>query len=92
MPGIPGSGGGRQSPVGDVRLQCHFRNGGQSRQMIFSLEPRQLAFVDSDGKLADSHGSYTISMGGQQPESGHMAKRGLVRQKFTIVGEPVILE
>src|SRR5256885_10247524 len=40
-----------------------------------SLEPRQLAFVDEGGKLVETPGTYTISIGSEQPEAGHADRK-----------------
>jgi beta-glucosidase len=68
-------------------------NGGETRQVSFALEARQLAFVDADGNLVESPGGYTISVGGSQPETTAPTKtqRGL-QQAITIVGEPVTIK
>jgi beta-glucosidase len=59
-------------------------NAGQSQTVTFSLDARQLAFVDKDGKVIESPGDYTISVGGHQPQSP-----GVLQQRLTIVGSPV---
>jgi beta-glucosidase len=64
-------------------------NAGESRQVTFSLEPRQLAFVDEGGKLVETPGTYTISIGSEQPEAGHALGNRVLQQNITIEGEPV---
>src|SRR5207248_3128241 len=44
-------------------------NGGESRQVAFTLDPRELAFVDGQGKNIVAPGRYIISVGGQQPRN-----------------------
>jgi beta-glucosidase len=68
-------------------------NGGESRQITFSLAPRQLAFVDADGKLVESPGAYTISVGGHQPAAAPQANQGTeLQQTVTITGNRVALD
>jgi beta-glucosidase len=64
-------------------------NPGESREVSFSLEPRQLAFVDAEGKLVETPGDYSISIGGQQPGIGQAKSSLVLQQKITIAGEPV---
>jgi beta-glucosidase len=64
-------------------------NAGESRQVTFSLEPRQLAFVDEGGKLVETPGTYTISIGSEQPGAGHALGNRVLQQNITIEGEPV---
>jgi beta-glucosidase len=64
-------------------------NAGESRQVTFSLQPRQLAFVDEGGKLVETPGTYTISVGSAQPAAGHALGNRVLQQNITIEGEPV---
>jgi len=41
---------------------------GETRHLQFTLDPRQLSYVDKDGVRAVRAGSYSISVGGSQPE------------------------
>jgi beta-glucosidase len=45
-----------------VKLQA-----GQTRHVLFTLQPPQLSEVDHDGKTAMQPGDYTIFLGGGQP-------------------------
>jgi beta-glucosidase len=58
---------------------------GESEQVSFRLEPRQLAWVDRDGALVIEPGEYTVSVGGGQPGPG----TNVVQQRFTIAGNEV---
>jgi beta-glucosidase len=85
------------SPELPFRILQGFRrihlNGGESKEVTFSLEPRQLAFVDDDGKLVESPGSYAISVGGQQPFATRSAEdRQVLQTPLTITGKPVTFE
>ena len=67
-------------------------NAGESQPLTFSLDSRQLAFVDSEGKAAVSPGQYTISVGGRQPEGLTPSSRDVLQQQITITGQPVAFE
>ncbi len=54
---------------------------GESRHVEFKLSPRQLSEVDAQGKRAMSAGTYSVFVGGQQPE----ADKGKSAE-FTITG------
>ncbi len=60
--------------------RVHLR-AGESRQITFRLEPRQLSFVDAGGQRAVRAGTYTVFAGGTQPA---VSAQGA---KFTISGE-----
>jgi beta-glucosidase len=66
--------------------------GGESQQVTFSLDARQLAFVDAEGKLVATPGRCTISVGGQQPDASAVRDRRVVQQEITISGDPVVLK
>ena len=67
-------------------------NGGETRQVTLKLEPRQLAFVDEKGKLIETPGTYTLTVGGQQPTSGAPSRREFVQQTLTVTGGPKTFE
>ena len=67
-------------------------NGGESRQITLTLEPRQLAFVDEQGKLVGTSGGYTVSIGGQQPDKAGVESRRVLQQAITIHGAPVTFD
>ena len=67
-------------------------NGGESRAVTFSLDPRQLAFVDAEGKLVATPGQYTISVGGRQPEMKGLSSHEILQKQITITGEPVTFD
>ena len=85
------------SPAMPFRTLQGFRrihlNGGESKDVTFSLDSRQLAFVDEEGRLVEFPGSYTISVGGQQPRSARSVEDHEVLQTpLTITGQPVTFE
>jgi beta-glucosidase len=43
---------------------------GQTRRITYTLDPRQLSFVDEKGVRADRAGSYAVFIGGSQPSEG----------------------
>ncbi len=57
---------------------------GETKHLVFHLDPRTLSQVDGQGNRAVAAGGYRISIGGSQP-TGDAAKGVLTRQ-FTIVG------
>jgi beta-glucosidase len=61
---------------------------GESRQVKFTLDARQLAWVNADGALVIEPGQYTISVGGQQPG----AEANALQERFTITGKSVVDE
>jgi beta-glucosidase len=61
---------------------------GESRQVKFTLDARQLAWVNADGALVIEPGQYTISVGGQQPG----AEANVLQERFTITGKSVVDE
>jgi beta-glucosidase len=65
--------------------------GGESRSVIFSLEPRQLAFVDDAGKLVEMPGQYTISVGGQQPDRTAVSTGSVLQKEITVTGAAVVM-
>jgi beta-glucosidase len=66
-------------------------NSGESKQVDFKLDPRQLAFVDEAGNLVETSGEYTISVGGSQPGRGGIAPGAVVQQTFSITGAAVTM-
>jgi beta-glucosidase len=64
---------------------------GASQPVSFKLEPRQLAFVDEHGKLIETPGTYTLTVGGQQPTPTTRG-REFVQQTLTLTGEPKLFE
>jgi len=61
-PRVPGS--PRIALAGTQRVTLR---GGESQEVVFTLDPAQLSFVDSEGKRAVRAGSYRIFIGGTQP-------------------------
>jgi beta-glucosidase len=43
---------------------------GETKHVLFTLQPSQLSEVDQDGKAAMQSGSYTVFLGGGQPSHG----------------------
>jgi beta-glucosidase len=66
---------------------------GERRQVEFILTPRQLSTVDAEGKRLVEPGSYSIWVGGQQPDSaGFAAQQGRgVEAMVTVTGQPAEL-
>jgi beta-glucosidase len=62
-------------------------NAGESKPVTFSLDARQLAFVDEAGNLVETPGQYTISVGGGQPGRGYT----VVQQTLSITGAAVTM-
>ena len=58
---------------------------GESKQVSWTLDPRQLSFVDETGKRAVAAGNYTLFLGGGQPGTDVTTSDG-VTGKFSIVG------
>jgi beta-glucosidase len=65
-------------------------NAGESKPVTFSLEARQLAFVDEAGHLVETPGQYTLSVGGSQPGRS-VAPGAVVQQSFSITGAAVTM-
>ena len=84
------------SPAMPFRALRAFRrihlNGGESKQVSFTLDARQLAFVDSGGKNIVAPGRYTISVGGQQPREAGTASGEVLRQEIIITGNAVEID
>ena len=57
---------------------------GQAQQLSFTLDPRSLSVVDSNGVRAMRAGSYTLAVGGSQPQP-----EGL-RAAFTVAGQQAV--
>jgi beta-glucosidase len=74
-----GSGAPRLALQGMQRLHL---KAGESAMASFTLTPRQLSFVDSEGKRAIREGRYRVYVGGSQPE--HPTTAGA---EFTITGQ-----
>jgi beta-glucosidase len=55
---------------------------GETRHVQFTLDPRQLSYVDKQGVRAVRAGNYSISLGGSQPGEGEGATGS-----FAITGE-----
>jgi beta-glucosidase len=53
---------------------------GQTKHIQFTLDPRQLSYVDAKGVRAVRAGSYSVAVGGSQPEAGETTS-------FVITGE-----
>jgi beta-glucosidase len=66
---------------------------GEKRKVEFTLTPRQLSTVDAEGKRLVEPGSYSVWVGGQQPDSvGLAAQQGRgVEAKVTVTGQPAEL-
>jgi beta-glucosidase len=63
---------------------------GETRTVTFTLDPRSFALVDSRGDLRVDAGSYTIFIGGIQPEAKSIANAettGVISGKVTLSGE-----
>jgi beta-glucosidase len=67
-------------------------NGDEAKLVTFSLDARQLAFVDAEGRLVAAPGQYTISVGGRQPEKSAASSGAVVQQTITITGPPATFE
>jgi beta-glucosidase len=63
--------------------RVHLR-AGESRQVTFRLDPRQLSFVDASGERAVRAGSYRLFAGSAQPAAGAQGAA------FTISGEQTV--
>jgi beta-glucosidase len=61
---------------------------GETRHVIFRLDPRTLSQVDEKGLRAVFPGTYRISVGGSQP--GGDASQGVKSETFSIVGTQTI--
>lgn len=66
-------------------------NAGESKQVKFALEPRQLAFVDDAGNLVETPGQYTISVGGGQPDRAAISSGSVVQREISISGAAVTM-
>lgn len=68
---------------------------GESKQLQFTLDPRQLSVVDDKGKRSVTAGNYTLSLGGGQPDSvvqlGARTDTG-VSAKLTIDGKKTLAQ
>ena len=58
---------------------------GAAQAVSFSLSPAQLAWVDGEGKSVVTPGTYTISVGGEQPGPRTETER-FVQKQITITG------
>ena len=58
---------------------------GQTKQVTFQLNPRQLSEVDAKGMRSVQPGSYTLSVGGSQPEDRLASAQAQITH-FTILG------
>jgi beta-glucosidase len=67
--------------------RIHLR-AGESRQVKFTLNARQLAWANAGGALVVEPGQYTISVGGQQPGP----ETHVLQRQFTITGKSVVDE
>jgi beta-glucosidase len=57
---------------------------GESKHLVFDLDPRTLSQVDDKGARAVTAGAYRISIGSSQPTG--LAAKGVLSQQFTIEG------
>jgi beta-glucosidase len=49
---------------------------GESRNVLFELQPRDLSMVTEQGQIIVAEGSYTVSIGGGQPNTGAASVAG----------------
>ena len=56
---------------------------GESQNVLFELRPRDLSMVTEQGKIIIAAGSYTVSVGGGQPDSGAPFIAGSFRVRGT---------
>ena len=59
-------------------------NAGESKHLVFHLDPRTLSQVDDKGNRTVTAGSYQLSLGSSQPTGD--ASSSVVTQRFTIEG------
>jgi beta-glucosidase len=86
----PKDGNGGLSP--QVQLEGFQRislKPGETRQLSFTLTPRQLSQIDAEGTLGVQQGIYTLAVGGAQPGDPHAATPAQ-SATFQIVGNQVL--
>jgi beta-glucosidase len=59
-------------------------NAGETKHVVFHLDPRELSEVDGKGVRAVVPGRYQVSLGGSQPDGDDA--QGVQSREFTIVG------
>jgi len=79
-PALPGAAGLSLQGIQRIHLQA-----GQSKQVEFLLQPRQLSSVDAEGRRIVRPGSYRVFVGGSQPTERKRAGVG-----FEMVGEQLL--
>lgn len=62
---------------------------GEAKQVVFTLEPRQLALIDNDGKRVLEPGVFRVAVGGHQPDSRseQLTGTGVLTAEFEVVGD-----
>lgn len=62
---------------------------GEAKQVEFTLEPRQLALINNDGKRVLEPGIFRVAVGGQQPDprSEELTGNKVLQAEFEVVGE-----
>lgn len=65
---------------------------GESRRMVFTLRPKDLAAVSEDGRRVITEGRYTLFVGGSQPDTRSLELTGQVpvSTQFTINGSKTL--
>ena len=66
-------------------------NAGESRPVKFMLDARQLAFADESGRVVETPGTYTLSVGSHQPDASGLAAGSVVQRSITVTGPAVTL-
>jgi beta-glucosidase len=66
---------------------------GERRRVEFTLEPRQLAVVDSTMRRVERPGTFEVSVGGRQPGPDSAdTTGGVVTTRVDVTGKPVVID
>ena len=63
---------------------------GETRQVSFTLTPRNMALIDDQGRRVVAPGEFKIAVGGRQPGSDGASTSGVVEGRFMVGGKPVV--
>lgn len=67
---------------------------GEEKLVTFTLNPRQMALIDNDGKCIHEPGFFEVFIGGSQPDERSVKLTGnpVKKAEFEVVGTPIELE
>ena len=67
---------------------------GEEKEVTFVLTPRQMAFIDGEGKCILEPGMFKVYVGGSQPDERSQLLTGtkVLQETFEVIGNPIELE